>query len=106
MTYQFVCEPCRQALGLRAELSYLSRIRREAGGFNKSGTTPKALLIVVSRDSSGKPFLVGMQRKDAFVTTLTSCSCACAANSHDPLQCTGAGQFRIAGRPGSGTVDE
>jgi hypothetical protein len=40
------------------------------------------------------------------VCGLTSCSCACTANEHEPLQCTGDGQFRIAGRPGSRSVDE
>jgi hypothetical protein len=38
--------------------------------------------------------------------TPAGCSCSCAENDHDPLQCTGAEQFKIGGRPGSGAVDE
>ncbi len=37
VSYKYVCEPCRAALGLLAESSYLNRIKREAGGFSKSG---------------------------------------------------------------------
>ena len=106
MSYQYVCEPCRRALGLRAEPSYLSKVRREAGGFSNRGTVSKPPLSVVSRDPSGKPLLVGTQQTDVFVTTPTGCSCACTANDHDPLECTGAKQFRIGGRPGSGAVDK
>jgi hypothetical protein len=106
VTYQFVCKPCLLTLGLPAERAYLNRIRRETGGFSKSGTAPKAPLIVVSRDNSGKPILVGEQQKHAFVSTLTSCSCACSENGHDPLQCSGDGKFSVGGRPGSGSVDE
>ena len=106
MTYQYVCEPCRQALGLRAERSYLSKIRREAGGFSKSGTPSKPPLRVVHRDPSGKPLVVGTQQATIFVAFPAGCSCECRANGHNPLQCTGAEQFKVGGRPGSGAVDE
>jgi hypothetical protein len=76
VTYQYVCEPCRQALGLLAERSYLSRLKRETGGFSVSGTASKSPPIVVSRDSTGKPFLLGRQQKNFFVTTLTSTAAA------------------------------
>ena len=106
LTYQFVCEPCRLALGLRAERSYLNRVRREIGGFSKSGTAPLAPLIIASRNSFGKPIMVGRQQGDVFVSTLTTCSCACSENGDSPLQCSGDGKFNVGGRPGSGSVDE
>ncbi|MGO9293068.1 MAG: hypothetical protein ACLP52_04150 [Streptosporangiaceae bacterium] len=106
MSYQYVCEPCRQALGLPAGRSYLNNIKREAGGFSKSGTPSKPPLKVVRRDPSGKPVIVGSQEEAVFVAFPASCSCACRANGHDPLQCTGAEQFKASGRPGSGAVDE
>jgi hypothetical protein len=106
LSYQYVCDACRQAFGLRAQRSYLSRIRREAGGFSNSGIPSKPRVEVVSRDPSGKPLLVGIQQEDVFVTTPTGCDCACAANGHNPLQCTGEEKFKIGGRPGSGAVDQ
>jgi len=97
VVYRYVCEPCRQALALRAERPYLNKIRREA-----SKPVPK----VVRRDSAGKPLMVGGQRGDVFVATISHCSCPCTSNMHDPYQCTGLGQFKIGGRPGSGLVDQ
>jgi hypothetical protein len=95
VSFQFVCEPCRQALDLQAEQAYLNRIRREAKEFR-----------VMRRDPSGKPLMVGIQQEKAFVQFPAGCVCACRANGHDPLQCTGAEQFKVGGRPGSGAVDE
>lgn len=95
MSFQFVCEPCRQALGLRAERAYLNRIRREAKE-----------LRVMCRDPSGKPLMVGIQQEKAFVQFPAGCVCVCRENGHDPQQCTGAEQFKVGGRPGSGAVDE
>lgn len=106
MSYQYVCEPCRQALGLPAERSYLNRIRREVGGFSESGTPSKTPMKVVGRDPSGKPSVVGRQDATVFVAFPAGCCCACRANGHNPLQCTGAEQFKVGGRPGSGAVDE
>ena len=106
MSYEYICEPCRQALGLPAERSYLNKIRREAGGLSKSGTSSKPPLKVVRRDPSGKPLVVGTQQAAAFVAFPAGCSCSCRANGHNPLQCTGAEQVKVGGRPGSGAVDE
>jgi hypothetical protein len=106
VSYQYVCEPCRQALGIPAERSHLNKIRREAGGFSKSGTPSKPPLRVARRDPSGKPSVVGTQQSKVFVASPAGCVCACQANDHDPLQCTGAEEFKIGGRPGSGAVDE
>ncbi len=97
MVYRYVCEPCRQATGLHAERPYLNRIMREA-----SKPTPE----VVRRDSTGKPLTIGSQRGDVFQVTMAPCMCACVRNKHDPYQCTGLGQFKIGGRPGSGFVDQ
>ena len=106
MSYRYVCEPCRRALGLTADQAYLNRIKRESGGFSRSGTPTNPPPDIVRRDETGKPFLVGRQLVNVYETTLTGCSCACEANNHDPNQCTGARQFKVSGRPGSGYVDQ
>jgi hypothetical protein len=97
VVYRFVCEPCRQSLGLNAERPYLNKIRREA---DKIGPQ------VVQRDSAGKPWMIGRPEGDCFVATNSTCCCACASNDHDPYRCIGVGQFKIGGRPGSGVVDK
>jgi hypothetical protein len=101
VSFQFVCEPCRQALGLQAERSYLNRIRREVPA-EASGPP----VGVVRRDLSGKPLAVGRQQGKVFETVPAGCVCACEENAHDPWKCTGAEQFKVGGRPGSGAVDE
>jgi hypothetical protein len=45
VSFQHVCEPCRNALGLPAERSYLNRMRRRA--HNKVATAAR---VVVRRD--------------------------------------------------------
>lgn len=98
MVYRYVCEPCREALGLPADRPHLNRIRREA-----SKPSPE----VFRRDPSGKPFIVGRQRADGvFEGTNSLCACACQSNGHDPYRCNGRNQFKIGGRPGSGFVDQ
>jgi hypothetical protein len=105
MTYQYVCEPCRQALGLRTDPSYLNKIRRDAGGFSRSGASSKPRLEVMHRDFSGKPLVVGLRQGNLFTSSPAGCDCACSTNDHDPYLCTGDSQFQIGGRPGSGAVD-
>lgn len=98
MAYRYVCEPCRQAIGLDAERSHLNRIRRLA----RRRTLPD----VVRRDPTGKPLLVGVQHPDVYEITETDCVCACQTNGHDPDLCTGEANFGVGGRPGSGFVDQ
>ena len=43
--------------------------------------------------------------KDHSVGSNSLCVCHCVGNGHDPYQCTGEGDFRVGGRPGSGFVD-
>jgi hypothetical protein len=98
VVYKYVCEPCRQALGLRAARPYLNRIRREA--------TSRSAPEIVRRDSTGKPWLVGTQHAHVFEVEPAGCVCACASNRHNPHLCTGEERFKIGGRPGSGFVDQ
>jgi hypothetical protein len=104
VSYEYVCEPCRQALGMPAERSYLDKIKREAGGFGGSARAKPPQLA--RRDPSGKPRLITTQLADVSVTTPAGCTCDCTSSNHDPWQCTGESQFRVGGRPGSGAVDE
>lgn len=101
MSFQFVCELCRQALGLQAKRSYLNRIRREA-----AAGASRPPVRVVRRDPSGKPLAVGRQQGEVFETVPAGCVCACEENGHDPWHCTRAAQFKVGGRPGSGAVDD
>jgi hypothetical protein len=106
LSFRYVCEACRQALGLEADRFCLNRIKRESGGFSRSGTRQRPPLEVVSRHETGKPFLVGSRQVDVYLTTMTGCSCACTENGHDGTVCTGERQFKVGGRPGSGLVDQ
>src|SRR5437016_5660068 len=105
MSYQHVCEPCRSALGLPAEKSYLNRMKRKMGGFSASGKTSWQPPLVFQRDPSGKPLIIGYHLTDHSVMTPTRCVCSCASNGHNPNACTGEDDFVIGGRPGSGVVD-
>jgi hypothetical protein len=105
VSYTYICEPCRQALGLPAERSYLNRIKREAGGFGGSATTSRPPREV-TRGPSGKPSLITTQLADLRLTIPAGCYCSCVSSGHDPWQCTGERQFVTGGRPGSGAVDE
>lgn len=101
-----MCEPCRQALNLPAERSYLNKMKRRAGGFSNSGkSAPAPTLRIVQRDETGKPSLVGYDFADRSVAFPSRCNCRCAQNGHDPHNCTGERDLQIAGRPGSGAVD-
>ena len=107
VSFQHVCEPCRQALNLPAERSYLNRIKRRSGGFSTSGapsTQPQR--EVWKRDTTGKPLIIGFRHSDHFAGTNSLCVCHCTSNGHDPWQCTGEDDFPIGGRPGSGFVDK
>jgi hypothetical protein len=107
VSYQFVCEACRQALDLPPDRAYLNRIRRSSGGFSTSeNPKTKPRPEVFRRDVTGKPFVVGFRQEDQFVGTSSVCHCVCASKGHDPWQCSGEGQFPIGGRPGSGLVDK
>jgi hypothetical protein len=104
VSYHYVCEPCREALGLQAEPAYLNKIRRESGGFGNSAP-PAPAQTVFKRDLTGKPLILQTKLLDCYMRTPAGCACTCSENGHDPLQCTGARQFKIGGRPGSGAVD-
>jgi hypothetical protein len=101
VSFRSVCEPCCQALGLQAERSYWNAIRRET-----AAEASRPHVRVVRRDPSGKPLAVGRQQGEVFETVPASCVCACEKSGHDPRQCTGAEQFKVGGRPGSGAVDD
>jgi hypothetical protein len=93
-------------MGLSAAASYHNRIKRERGEFgagnpSKSKQRPE----VFERDAAGKPLIVGYRLEGHSVGTSSLCVCHCGANGHDPSECTGEGDFRIGGRPGSGFVD-
>lgn len=106
MAYLYVCEACRQALGLPVNQPYLNRVRRSRGDFSTSETpSTKERPKVFQRDSTGKPVIIGYYREAYFEGTNSLCVCHCSASGHDPHQCTGEADFRIGGRPGSGSVD-
>lgn len=106
MSYQYVCEACRQSMGLPADASYHNRIKRERGDFGAGNSSKsKQRPEVFQRDTTGKPLIVGYRLKDHSVGTNSLCVCHCVANGHDPHECTGEDDFRIGGRPGSGFVD-
>jgi hypothetical protein len=93
-------------MGLSAAASYHNRIKRERGEFgagnpSKSKQRPE----VFERDAAGTPLIVGYRLEGHSVGTSSLCVCHCGANGHDPYECTGEGDFRIGGRPGSGFVD-
>jgi hypothetical protein len=45
------------------------------------------------------------RKGEVFEVIPAGCSCPCLARGHDPKKCTGAEQYEVGGRPGSGAVD-
>jgi hypothetical protein len=101
VSYPHVCEPCRQALGLEADKTYLNCIRGKAA---KAAKTPRR--DVLKRQPDGKPFIIGIRDGNGFAGTNALCVCDCGSHGHDPSLCTGEDDFQVGGRPGSGFVDE